>query len=254
MTEITIVSSPEEGGDVGARAVLDLVREKADAVLGLATGSSAGYVYRSLAATGKRLTGIRAFMLDEYVGIPRNHPQSYWSVIQRQVVIPLGLDSSSLFSPAMSEGSEETAAGRYEERIAAVGGIDLQLLGIGTTGHIGFNEPGSSLASRTRLTALTEQTRMDNARFFGSPEEVPRLCVTQGVGTILEARHLLLLAFGAEKSGVVAAAVEGPISSSCPASAIQLHPRVTLVVDEAAASGLNFAGYHRAFQAESQTG
>lgn len=245
MTEVIVVSSPEQGGDVAARVVLDLMGKKTDSVLGLATGSSAGHVYRSLGQKGVKLTGIRAFMLDEYIGIPRNHPQSYWSVIQRDVVVPLGLDPSFLYSPVMSEGHEGTEGGRYEEEIASVGGIDLQLLGIGTSGHIAFNEPGSSLASRTRLTTLTEQTRTDNARFFGSLQEVPRLCVTQGVGTILEARHLLLLAFGAAKSNAVAAAVEGPVSSSCPASAIQLHPRVTLVVDEDAASGLRFVDSHR---------
>ena len=133
----------------------------------------------------------------------------------------------------------------YERRIREAGGIDLQILGIGRTGHIGFNEPGSSLASLTRVKTLTEQTRADNARFFDSPDDVPVHCITQGIGTILRARHLVLLAFGEGKAGAIADAVEGPVSASRPGSAIQLHPHATVVVDEAAASRLERAGYYR---------
>ncbi|WP_036317947.1 glucosamine-6-phosphate deaminase, partial [Microbacterium sp. B24] len=133
----------------------------------------------------------------------------------------------------------------YERAIADAGGIDLQILGIGTSGHIGFNEPGSSFASRTRVKTLIEQTRRDNARFFDSIDDVPMHCITQGLGTILSARHLFLLAFGEGKAAAVAGAVEGPVTSSLPGSAIQLHPHVTVVVDEAAASRLEHADYYR---------
>ena len=139
----------------------------------------------------------------------------------------------------------DTAAERYEAAIAEAGGIDLQILGIGRTGHIGFNEPGSSLASRTRVKTLTEPTRADNARFFASPDEVPMHCITQGIGTILDARHLVLLAFGDAKADAVASAVEGPVTASQPGSAIQLHPHVTVIVDEAAAAKLQNADYYR---------
>jgi glucosamine-6-phosphate deaminase len=139
----------------------------------------------------------------------------------------------------------EYAGEAYERALHDAGGVDLQLLGIGTDGHIGFNEPGSSFASLTRVKTLTTQTRADNARFFDSIEDVPQHCITQGLGTILRARHLVLLAFGKGKAEAVAAAVEGPVTASLPGSAIQLHPHTTVVVDEAAATSLRFAEYYR---------
>jgi glucosamine-6-phosphate deaminase len=187
---------------------------------------------------------VSGFALDEYVGLEPGHPESYRAVITREVVEPLGLTPSLVHVPADS-GPIETAGEDYERAIDAAGGIDLQVLGIGRTGHVGFNEPGSSFASRTRVKTLTEQTRRDNARFFSSLEEVPTHCVTQGLGTILRARQLVLLAFGEAKADAVAGAVEGPITSSLPGSVIQLHPRVTVIVDEAAASGLAYADYYR---------
>ena len=143
------------------------------------------------------------------------------------------------------DGPVETVGADYEAAIAAAGGVDLQVLGIGRTGHIGFNEPGSSFASRTRVKTLTEQTRLDNARFFDSVDDVPMHCVTQGLGTILDARHLVLLAFGEAKAEAVAGAVEGPVTASVPGSAVQLHPHVSVIVDEAAASRLAHADYYR---------
>lgn len=251
MTRVVIVSSPQLGGSFAAQIIEQLLRTKTNAVLGLATGSTLEHVYHSLNTRGVRLHEIQAFMLDEYVGIPQDHPLSYWSEIQRNVVIPLGLNSSNLSSPLMDELGNSNAGMQFEQKIASAGGIDLQLLGIGRNGHIAFNEPGSSLASRTRVASLAKQTRKDNARYFGSLDEVPTLCATQGVGTILEARQIVLLAFGREKSSAVAAAVEGPISSSCPASAIQLHPRVTVIIDEGAAKKLlNTQHYRDAFSTE----
>ena len=138
------------------------------------------------------------------------------------------------------------AGAAYDRAIEAAGGVDMQILGIGTDGHVGFNEPGSSLASGTRIKTLARQTRVDNARFFGGNlDEVPTHCITQGIGTILKARHLVLLAFGTGKANAVAATVEGPVSASCPASALQLHPHVTVVIDEAAAGKLHNVDYYR---------
>ncbi|MGB4776731.1 glucosamine-6-phosphate deaminase [Microbacterium sp.] len=247
MAEIVIVPSEDAAGALVADEIVRLVTARPDAVLGLATGSTPLPVYRALRPrlTGVDVSRVRGFALDEYVGIDPRHPQSYRSVITTEVVEPLGLDPELIRTP---NGALETIAHAgedYERAIAAAGGIDLQLLGIGTSGHIGFNEPGSSFASRTRVKTLIEQTRRDNARFFDTIDEVPMHCITQGLGTILEARHLFLLAFGEGKAAAVAGAVEGPVTSSLPGSAIQLHPHTTVVVDEAAASRLAHADYYR---------
>jgi glucosamine-6-phosphate deaminase len=245
MAEVVIVGDPVEGGELAAEQIARLVTAKPDAVLGLATGSTPLPVWKALAARSLDLGRVRGFALDEYIGLPAGHPESYRAVITREVVEPLGLDPALVRVPGDDGGPTEGAGQRYELAIAEAGGVDLQVLGIGRTGHIGFNEPGSSLASRTRVKTLTEQTRADNARFFDSPDQVPRHCLTQGLGTILDARHLVLLAFGEGKAAAVAGAVEGPVSSSLPGSAIQLHPLVTVVVDEAAASQLAYADYYR---------
>jgi len=245
MAEVVILDSREAAGELGAEFVARLVARKPDAVLGLATGSTPLPLWRALAARALDLSRVRGFALDEYIGLPPGHPESYRAVITREVVEPLGLTPSLVHVPGDDGGPVEGAGERYEAAIAAAGGVDLQVLGIGRTGHIGFNEPGSSLASATRVKTLTEQTRIDNARFFHSLDEVPRHCLTQGLGTILRARHLLLFAFGEAKAGAIAGAVEGPVSSSLPGSAIQLHPLVTVIVDEAAASQLEHADYYR---------
>jgi len=241
MAEVVIVRDPAEAGELIAR----LVSAKPDAVLGLATGSTPLPVWKAVSARPLDLGRVRGFALDEYIGLPPGHPQSYRSVITREVVEPLGLDPELVHVPGDDGGPTEGAGARYEAQIAAAGGVDLQVLGIGRTGHIGFNEPGSSLASRTRVKTLTEETRADNARFFDAPDQVPRHCLTQGLGTILEARHLVLLAFGAAKAEAIAGAVEGPVSAALPGSAIQLHPQVTVIVDEEAAAGLRYADYYR---------
>ncbi len=244
MAEVVIVPSAVEAGTLGADAIAALVAERPDAVLGLATGSTPLTTWRSLAQRGLDLSRVRGFALDEYVGLPAGHPESYRSVITREVVEPLGLTPSLVRVPA-DEGPLELAGENYERAIVEAGGVDLQVLGIGRTGHIGFNEPGSSFASLTRVKTLTEETRLDNARFFASLDEVPMHCVTQGLGTILRARHLVLLAFGEAKARAVAGAVEGPVTASLPGSAVQLHPHVTVIVDEAAASQLAHADYYR---------
>lgn len=243
MAEVIILPDAAVAGELAADAVAKLVRRSPDAVLGLATGSTPLSTYAALALRRLDLRTVRGFALDEYVGLEAGHPESYRAVITREVVEPLNLDPTLVQVPGT--GPIETAGADYEHALRQAGGVDLQLLGIGTDGHIGFNEPGSSFASLTRVKTLTEQTRRDNARFFTSIDEVPVHCITQGLGTILRARHLVLLAFGAGKALAVAAAVEGPVSSSVPGSAIQLHPHVTVLVDEAAASGLAHADYYR---------
>jgi glucosamine-6-phosphate deaminase len=247
MAEVVIVPSPADAGALVADEIAALIARRPDAVLGLATGSTPEPVYAALRPRleGVDVSQVRGFALDEYVGIDPEHPESYRSVITRQVVEPLGLDPARIQTPNGALASIQHAGEDYERAIAAAGGIDLQILGIGTSGHIGFNEPGSSFASRTRVKTLIAQTRRDNARFFDSVDDVPMHCITQGLGTILDARHLFLLAFGRGKAHAVAGAVEGPVTSSLPGSAIQLHEHVTVVVDEEAAAELAHADYYR---------
>ena len=245
MAEVVIVASEEAAGEITADAVAALVARKSDAVLGLATGSTPLSSYRAIAARGLELAAVSGFALDEYVGLPAGHPQSYRAVLTREVVERLGLSPELVRVPGDDGGPLQGAGERYENDIRTAGGVDLQLLGIGATGHIGFNEPGSSFGSLTRIKTLTARTRADNARFFDSPEDVPTHCLTQGLGTILRAGHLILLAFGASKAAAIAAAIEGPLTASAPGSAVQLHPHVTVVLDEAAASALQNADYYR---------
>lgn len=247
MAEVVIVENAQKAGDLVAAEIVELIDRRADAVLGLATGSTPLPVYQSLRThlAGRDVSQVRGFALDEYVGLDPAHAESYRSVITREVVEPLGFDPRRIHVPNGSTETIQHAGDDYESAIAAAGGVDLQILGIGTDGHIGFNEPGSSFASRTRVKTLTEQTREDNARFFDSIDDVPRHCITQGLGTILRARHLVLLAFGEGKAHAVAQAVEGPLSAIVPGSAIQLHPHATVVLDEAAASQLKLADYYR---------
>jgi len=191
------------------------------------------------------LSTVTGFALDEYVGIDVNHPASYATVIDQDVTIPLKMNPSLVHVPNGNATDLKSAAAQYERQILDAGGVDIQILGIGSNGHIGFNEPTSSLASRTRVKTLAEETRRDNARFFNNPAEVPLHCITQGLGTILDARRLLLVATGRGKARAVAAAIEGPVTSFVPASVVQLHPRATVVIDETAAVRLRFAEYYR---------
>ena len=247
--EVVIVPSPEDMGRVVADAIEALVSRRPDAVLGLATGSSPMPVYDELVTRCHRgelsFARCRAFLLDEYVGLPCGHRESYLSVIERTFTGRVDFASGSVLAPDGSAADLAAACAAYETAIAEAGGVDLQLLGLGSDGHIAFNEPGSSLGSRTRLKTLTARTRQDNARFFGSLDEVPRHVLTQGVATILSARHLVLVASGQAKAAPVAAALEGPVTALVPASALQLHPHVTVVLDDAAASDLALADYHR---------
>jgi glucosamine-6-phosphate deaminase len=243
--EIVIVPDDVAAGELVADVLASHVHD--GAVLGLATGSSPLPVYHELIRRhrdeGLSFAGCLAFLLDEYVGLPRAHPESYHSVIRREFANLVDIDQVD--GPDGSAADIPAEGARYEAAIAEAGGIDVQLLGIGTDGHVGFNEPGSSLASRTRVKTLTQQTRDDNARFFDSVDDVPHHVLTQGLGTILDAGHLVLIATGSAKAQAVAAAAEGPLSASCPASILQLHPHATLVVDDKAAADLVRADYYR---------
>jgi len=246
--EVVIRQHEQQCGVTAADIVADAVRSGAT-TLGLATGSSPLAVYRELIRRhrkeGLSFARAQAFLLDEYVGLPPRHPQSYAHVIRAEFTNHIDIDSGRIHSPDGVADDIFTAATEYDALIAAAGPVDVQLLGIGGNGHIGFNEPGSSLRSRTRVKTLTEQTRRDNARFFADIDEVPRHVITQGLGTICDARHLVLIATGGHKAEAVAAAVEGPLTASCPASVLQLHPHVTVVVDEAAAGQLKNAEFYR---------
>jgi glucosamine-6-phosphate deaminase len=247
--EVIVRPTPDDVARVAADVVAGVVARRPAAVLGVATGSSPVGVYAELARRVEDgrldLSGVTAFALDEYVGLPAGHPQAYAAVVARDVTGPLRLDPARVHVPDGGAADLEAAAEDYERAIADAGGVDLQLLGIGGNGHVGFNEPTSSFGSRTRIKTLTARTRADNARFFASPDEVPLHCLTQGLGTILGARRLLLVAQGEAKAEAVAAAVEGPLTSMCPGSALQLHPRATVVVDEAAAARLTLLDHYR---------
>ena len=253
--EVVLLPTPEDCGRVVADAVSGSVQAAlargGPVVLGLATGSSPLLAYRELVRRhrdeGLSFAGVQACLLDEYVDLPAGHPESYREVIRRELTDSLGLDPAVVHGPVGAAADPLQAARDYEQQLLTAGPVAVQVLGIGANGHLGFNEPGSSLASRTRVKTLTEQTRSDNARFFGGDiEQVPHHVITQGIGTILEARHLVLLAWGAGKASAVAKCVEGPVTAMVPASALQLHPHVTIVVDDDAASELNLADYYRA--------
>jgi glucosamine-6-phosphate deaminase len=246
--EIVILGSSKQIGKLAADAIEDLVRHKPNAVLGLATGSSPLPVYDELADRhegGLDFSQASAFTLDEYVGLPAGHPESYREVIRREFTNRVNIAPENVHGPDGTAQDVPAACQAYEEAIAAAGGVDLQLLGVGTDGHLAFNEPGSSFASRTRIKSLIEQTRRDNARFFNSLAEVPHHVLTQGLGTIMEARHVILLATGAQKAQAVRDFVEGPVSAICPASVLQFHPHATVLLDEAAASALKLADFYR---------
>ncbi len=239
MTRIAIAKDSVVAGEFAADLIIEQVDRSPETTLGIATGSTPATTWTALRSRGVSLSGVTVFALDEYLGLPSDHPQSYKRVIEREVVGPLGISRDRTFVPS-AIGDPKEAAFAYERNIRKEGGVDLQVLGIGRNGHIGFNEPGSSLAGTTRVVTLSEQTRRDNSRFFPDLDAVPRRSITQGIGTILRARRLILLAFGEHKASAVTRAVEGPVTSAIPASAIQLHPDATVIIDRAAASMLTF--------------
>jgi len=248
--EVVIQARGEQIAALVADAIERLLADKPDAVLGLATGSSPLQVYDELVRRHEdgriSFARARAFLLDEYVGLPSDHPERYGTVIARAFTSRVDFPEGAVHGPDGTAEDIPAACAAYEDAIAAAGGIDLQLLGIGSDGHIAFNEPGSSLASRTRIKTLTRQTRADNARFFGGDvDAVPRHCLTQGLGTIMSARHLVLLATGNAKAEAIHQLVEGPVSAMWPATVMQHHPHATVLLDEAAASRLQLSGYYQ---------
>ncbi|MFE7504604.1 glucosamine-6-phosphate deaminase [Promicromonospora sp. NPDC057488] len=244
-----VIAPAAELARLAADAVEGLLRSNPETVLGLATGSSPLAVYDELATRhkdGLSFARARAFMLDEYVGLSADHPERYRNVIEKEFAARVDLPAGAVQGPDGLASDLPAACAAYEQAITDAGGVDLQILGIGTDGHIAFNEPGSSLASRTRIKTLTKQTREDNARFFGgSVDDVPRHCLTQGLATIMSARHLVLLASGRAKAEAVHQLVEGPVSAMWPATIMQLHPHATVLVDDAAASRLQLGDYYR---------
>ena len=246
-----------------AQLIADLVRSKPNCILGLATGSTPEGMYTELAKMSREgldFSGVTTFNLDEYYGLGPDHDQSYRYFMEDKFFTQLQMRPSITNVPDGQAACVETHCREYEQAIVDAGGLDIQVLGIGGDGHVAFNEPGSSLGSRTRMVALTEETIDDNSRFFESAADVPRFALTMGVGTILEARQCLLMASSAKKATVVAKAIEGPITSMITASALQLHPNTIAFLDNDAASALSQREYyehsekmHREQNAEAST-
>ena len=227
----------------GTRIVAELVRKKPDCVLGFATGNSPLGIYQELIRMhredGLDFSKVTTFNLDEYVGLPPEHEQSYHYFMWENLFKHINVGQRHVNIPHGMADDIEGHCVWYEEQIEKAGGIDLQILGIGENGHIAFNEPGSSLGSRTRIKTLTEKTRQDNARLFDSMDQVPKYAITMGVGTIMDARKLLMLASGKGKADAIKNTTEGPISAMVPATIVQMHQHATLLIDEAAASSLS---------------
>jgi glucosamine-6-phosphate deaminase len=247
--EIVIASDPQAASKQAAGYIASIVRGKPPAVLGLATGGTPLALYRELIRMrreeGLDFSQCTTFNLDEYLGLGPDHPASYRRFMEANLFSEINVPPGRIHIPDGLTGDVAAHCSAYEEAIRKAGGIDVQILGIGSDGHIGFNEPTSSLASRTRIKTLTERTRSDNARFFGGESEVPHHVITMGIGTIMESRAVVLLAFGAGKADAVAAMVEGPVAAMVPASVLQLHPVVKVLVDEEAAAKLRKRDYYR---------
>src|SRR5687768_8578886 len=245
--EVIVAKSASEMAVAAAREVAQVLNAKPNAVLGMATGSTPLGLYQELVRLHKKgeldLSHVTTFNLDEYVGLPITHAQSYHHFMHENFFRHVNIQPGHIHIPSGTTNNYRAFCAWYEQRIIEAGGIDLQILGIGTDGHIGFNEPGSSLSSRTRLKTLAKSTIDDNARFFKDRSEVPIYAITMGVGTIMESRHILLLANGAKKASAIAQAVEGPVTSMITASALQLHPSTRVYVDEAAAGQLRMREY-----------
>lgn len=252
--EIVICDTYETMSKAAGRAVADVVNKKPDAVLGLATGSTPLGLYKELIRMHKEdgldFSKVTTFNLDEYVGLGSTHDQSYHYFMNENLFQHINVRPENIYIPSGTTENYQAFCQWYEHQIEEAGGIDIQVLGIGSDGHIAFNEPGSSLSSRTRLKTLAKQTIDDNARFFESAEDVPIYAITMGVGTILEADELILLANGQGKADALAAAVEGPVTSMITASALQLHPNSQIFTDAAAAGKLSMLEYYQWIQAK----
>jgi glucosamine-6-phosphate deaminase len=249
--EVIVVPAAHDVGTAAAGIISRLVAGKPRAVLGLATGASVERVYAELVLAHHKhaldFSRVTTFNLDEYVGLSPSHPAAFHAFMEEHFLSRVNLDRRRVHMPPTEGDDLAGLCGKYERAIRAARGIDLQLLGIGRDGHLGFNEPTSSLASRTRIKTLTSLTREANRSAFGG-DEVPLHVVTMGIATILEARRCLLVADGPAKADAVARMVEGPLTAMVPASALQMHPHATVIVDELAAAGLSLRDYYREVQ------
>jgi glucosamine-6-phosphate deaminase len=247
---LVLKASPEEVGREAARVVANAVRRNPAVRLGLATGSTMLGMYRELARLHREekldFSRVVTFNLDEYLGLPSNHPQSFHHFMQQNFFGHVNVTAANTHIPdGAIKGNYQQYCASYEKAIRDFGGIDLQVLGIGRNGHIGFNEPTSSLGSRTRLKVLSKETIEDNRKFFAAKEEIPQCAITMGIGTILEAKRILLLASGSAKAAAIAKAIEGPLTASVTASALQLHDDVTFIVDGEAGAQLKQQEYYQ---------
>lgn len=247
--EVIIQETPADGCLLGAKIIAKKVRDKPNAVLGLATGRTPEKLYGELARMhreeGLDFSQVTTFNLDEYVGLPPEHDQSYRYFMNEHLFRHINIDLANTHVPAGNADDLHAECRDYEKRIKAVGGIDIQLLGLGRNGHIGFNEPTGSLRSRTWIKILSEQTLNDNAAVFEDPGSMPKHAVTMGIGTIMEARQIVLLAFGPAKVRAVMEMIEGPLAAICPGSALQEHPRATVVLDGSSSAGLQYLDHYR---------
>jgi glucosamine-6-phosphate deaminase len=252
--EVDISPSYDDMSRKAADVIADALNAKPNAVLGMATGSSPLGLYRELVRMhleeGLDFSQVTTFNLDEYVGLPGTHKQSYHYFMHENFFQHINIPKQNIYIPSGTTRNYRAFCQWYEERIREAGGIDVQILGIGSDGHIAFNEPTSSLTSRTRLKTLARQTIEDNARFFDKIEDVPIYAITMGVGTILEARKLVLVANGEQKADAVAKMIEGPISHMVTASALQMHPSAQVFLDESAAGKLQMREYYDWVQAK----
>jgi len=240
--QIVRAKDPEEAGRLAADVFAAVIQAKPACVLGLATGSTPLPLYRELIARNARgeldFSGVRTANLDEYVGLAPDHPQSYRRFMQENLFDHINIRPENTIVPDGLAADISAMCQAYEQKIAAWGGIDLQLLGIGHDGHIGFNEPGDAFLVPTHRTVLTEMTRTANARFFASENDVPTSAVTMGIGTIMAARKIVMIVTGRDKAEILRRAVCEPVRPRVQASILQLHPDVTLICDEAAAERL----------------
>jgi glucosamine-6-phosphate deaminase len=254
--KVVILENEQLVAHYGAGLIEKQLSKKPTAVLGLSTGSTPLKLYEHLiemcAAGTISFRDVTTVNLDEYLGLSGDHPQSYRYFMNENLFKHIDVDLQNTHVPDGIATDPRAAASEFDAKIAAIGGVDTQLLGIGHNGHIGFNEPSSSLGSRTRVKTLTARTIADNARFFKDDEYQPHLSITMGIGTILESKDIVLLATGESKAAAIRAAVEGPVSANCPASALQLHMSTTIVIDDAAASLLDDPEFYKHIERENQ--
>jgi glucosamine-6-phosphate deaminase len=247
--EVIIQRDAQTASIVAARLISHLLREKPNAVLGLVAGQSPLPLYAELVRKYREghidFSRVTVFTMDEFVGISPDHPASYSSFIRRHFLDHVNIPARQIHMPDGRAHDIPEHCRAYEAAIRDAGGIDLQILGIGAEGHIGFNEPTSSLASRTRTKTLTPRTRRDFAAQFGGEDRVPSYIITLGLGTIMEARQCLLLAFGKSKANAIARAIEGPVTAMMPASILQMHPVVKVFLDNQAAALLQNTSYYQ---------